>query len=68
MWKFAVHLKTEEEMLKNPQLRSHGNKVLEAFNASVFNLEKSKAMKDDLFILGTRHHQFGAHLKYFHVK
>ena len=67
IWKFAAHLETPEEMLKNPQLKSHGNNVFEAVNAAVNSLDKTESLNKLLIELGARHIRYGAKIYYFPV-
>lgn len=58
LWKFAANLQSEEEYRASSQLRSHGNKVMEALNAYVNGLKdwrSDKPLKD----LGYKHSCFG---------
>jgi len=55
-------------MMKNPQLRSHGNNVFEAVNAAVNMLDKTESLNQLLIQLGSRHVRYGAKIYYFPVR
>ena len=67
LWKYAVNLKTEEEMRENSQLKSHGNNVFEAINAGINSLDKVEALNNMLVELGDRHNSYGAKIVHFPV-
>ena len=54
-------------MLRNPQIKSHGNNVFEAINAAVNSLEKTDSLNNLLIELGARHKSYGAKIEYFEV-
>jgi hemoglobin-like flavoprotein len=65
LWRFAVNLKTEQEMRDSAQLRSHGNNIFEAINAAMNSLGKPELLNKMLLELGQRHKAYGAKIQHF---
>jgi hypothetical protein len=69
IWKFAANLQSEDEYRSSSQLKSHGNKVMEAVNAYINSLSDCQSDKP-LHDLGNRHSTYGGGLikkEYFDV-
>lgn len=55
-WIFATNLETEAEMLSNPQVRYHANKIIGVFDRMIANLTvDGRTVVDDLDRLGKSH-------------
>ena len=72
-WIFAANLETEEEMLKNSQVKYHANKVINVLDGLIVKIEnvsdlKSGELCTNLIRLGESHYHYNVGREHFPVK